>query len=219
MTSNQKLSILAGNPLFDDKQGHSRENEYQLDAFRKAIELASEVQDRIARVYVAFDHVGRYERFLKPDIPARRRKRPRLADLKDSIHDQYSPFLLDTGLSTEDIYLIPEAQARLHMLELSRNNRDLRQITNFEAEESNEPCNMVGINCRGIVAEMLRRPLNHGDMLEAFIEHEPERCRVGTFQAAADIVRNVLGIQKRIRIQMNQGARDVWRTVVDINKD
>lgn len=213
-TSEKHIVVLAGNPLVGILEDGSLRHEPHLLAFEEAMKFVAQIRDQVSKIYIAFDHAGSFDPFVRDGTSVRKRKKPVLASLLPEIADAYAPIAHANGISIEDISVITESSARMAMLQMEP---DLPpSLRHFIGRKSPTMCNKetcridededdekMRISCSAITAEIIRRMTTHGDRLETFWEFDPVRCRPGVIFSGAELAKSMseaLRIMHEVRI-------------------
>lgn len=190
-TTERTISIMAGNPKVEVLADGSIKLEPHLEAFETALRLVSETREKIGKIYITFDHIGRfYKNFLRKDISRESKKRPSLADCVPEITETYRSLANRYGVELEDIEILTEEYARAVMRSLhpsiapsfrgvagSMTQVLCEKECRVGERSDEEPEDTLRISCKGIVAAIIERLAHHGDDIHLFWEYDPVRCK------------------------------------------
>lgn len=204
-TIERKISIMAGNPKVEVLADGSIKLEPHLEAFETALRLVSETREKIGKIYITFDHIGRFNKnFLRKGISRENKKKPSLADCVPEITETYRPLADRHGVVLEDIEILTEEYVRAIMRSLySSIASPFRGVAGSMVQplcekecrvgEKNdeEPEDKLRISCKGIVAAIIERLARHSDDIHLFWEYDPVRCKPFTITGGAVLAEKI----------------------------
>lgn len=199
-------AIIAGNPrLYTDEHGVVR-LQPQVAAFRAGLRRAAELLagGTAVRVSVAMDHRGHFDdRFLQPGLGYAARRRPRLCHLRPEVRGVYLPFLLESGLTADQVWVLAEGTARLRGAHVAQTapeglRRQILTVPEPSAASDIEDLDAAPrVRCTGVAFAYYERASVGCVHLDVYWEDTPwSRLRV--VQAGA-VLANELGLSCTIR--------------------
>lgn len=216
-TTERIISVMAGNPKVEALADGSIKLEPHLEAFEAALRLASETRERIGKIYVTFDHIGRFNKsFLRKDIPRESKKKPSLADCVPEIAETYRPLADRYGVMLENIGILTEEYARAIIRRLypsialpfrgvaaSMTQVLCEKECSIGEKNNEEPEDKLRISCKGIVAAVIECLARHGDDIHLFWEYDPVRCKPFTITGGTILAEKIFPLHgKRLTSTM-----------------
>lgn len=216
-TNERMISVMAGNPKVEAFTDGSIKLEPQLEAFEAALRLVSETREKIGKIYVTFDHIGRFNKsFIRKDVSREGKRKPSLADCIPEITETYRPLTDSYGVMMENIGILTEEYARVVMRSLHPSiTSPLRGVAGSMTQVLCEKECRVGekideeledklrISCKGIVAAIIEHLARHGSDIHLFWEYDPVRCKPFTITGGIILAEKIFPLDgKRITSTM-----------------
>lgn len=192
---NKSCSILLGNPLVNF-EGDTLVHKPQDQALRYGLEFATKKGGNIS-LNLLFDHIGRFDPFLKKGLSRKDKKRIRVSTLHPDILSYYAPILKEYGFDPSTVRVITEAQCRLAILNLSRletpqqANIIRRCLGECGRSKPNTSSINPRVNCSAIVAATIQRLAQNASEIICFWEEE-ERVPIETIIEGTHYAREYL---------------------------
>lgn len=185
-----KVVVMAGNPRLENtKEG--LQVDVQPAATAAAFGFIKNNRERVARVYLAFDHTGSFiEQFADSTqkISNRRLKHLRLDMLIPQIQIFYRELCEEFQIPLNSIHIISEDQCRAGAL----NSRHIAsRHRNPLCGDTERFCDTDRINCSEITAEIINRMARHGDQLELYWELNAVRCRPAVIKKGTQLAKDI----------------------------
>lgn len=190
------VAFLAGNPRVTKLPDGTIDIDPQLEAFDECLKIVAACRERVAGIYIAFDHIGKFRNsFLDTTNPSkpltkREKTKPRMSNLAPEIRAHYEPIAAKYGIALDNIHVITEEWCRLAMFEEAKTS-DLRNLFTSTGkskcqkgicateeiinDENNDQ--RTRINCRGITAAIFKRLIENATCVEAVWKFDKLRCK------------------------------------------
>ncbi|MCX6733837.1 MAG: hypothetical protein NTX63_03405 [Candidatus Peregrinibacteria bacterium] len=222
-TTERTISIMAGNPKVEALADGRIMLDSHLEAFEAALHLISETREKIGKIYIMFDHIGRFNKsFLRKDISRKGKEKPSLADCIPEIAETYRPLADRYDVMLENVEILTEEYVRAVMRKAhpsleapfrgvagSMTQPLCEKECRVGEKPDEETEDILKISCKGIVAEVIELLARHGGDIHLFWEYNPVRCKPFTITGGIVLAEKIFPLDgKRITSTMIFRMRD-----------
>lgn len=203
-----KISILAGNPKVELIDGQVKIDP-QIAAFEEAMKVVANCRERIAKIGIAFDHIGLFRsQFVDPtqNLSNKKLRHLRLSYLKPEIREIYQVTAEKYGVQLNEISVISEDVCRARVV-----NKLAGKINPDVFVERNVGCNGDAcalpetdeksdfkVNCRGITAAIIDSLAKDADEVKTFWVFDPLRVKPAIITQGTELARIVFGTTAQV---------------------
>lgn len=177
----------------------------QIMAFEEAMKVVAECRTKIAKIGIAFDHMGLFRKQFVDNtlgLTRKRLKHLKLSDLKPEIREAYESIAAKYGVALNEISVISEDICRARVVNKlgSQINRNAFVERNLEC--SGETCNLpeesersdFKVNCRGIAAAIIDSLAKDSNEVKTFWVYDAVRVKPATITQGTELAREIFEI-------------------------